>query len=80
MVGLDGAINTWNYWEGVAPGTWVIFAVVLVPVYTAILAWYFGKPSDVKRATMALGYFIGLIFALWVPFYIATVIIGLIFF
>lgn len=80
MVGLDGAVETWNYWEGLAPGAWVIFGIILVPVYAAIIAWYVGKPGDVKRATMGVGYLIGLTLALWVPFYIVTVIIGLVFF
>lgn len=69
-----------DYWEGIAPGAWLIFGVVLVPVYVAVIAWYVGKPGDSKLATMGLGYLIGLTLALWVPFYIATVIIGWIFF
>lgn len=73
-------VRTWDYWEGLAPGAWLIFMIILVPVYAAIIAWYVGNPGDVKRATMALSIFIGLIFALWVPFFIATVLIGLIFF
>ena len=75
-----GALPPRLIWDGIAPGTWLIFAIVLVPVYTAIAAWYLGRPGDVKRATMGLGYLIGLILALWVPFYIVTVLIGLIFF
>ena len=73
-------VRTWDYWEGIAPGAWLIFFIILVPVYAAVIAWYVGKPGDVKRATMGLGYLIGLTLALWVPFYIATVVIGLIFF
>ncbi len=80
MIGLDGAVSPLNYWEGLPVGAWLIFGIILFPVYVALIAWYVGKPSDVKRATMGLGYFIGLIFALWVPFYIVTVLIGLLFF
>lgn len=69
-----------DLWDGIAPGTWLIFGIILVPVYVAVVAWYVGKPGTPKLATMGLGYLIGLILALWVPFYIATVIIGIIFF
>lgn len=80
MIGLEGAVPTWEYWEGLAPGAWVIFGIILLPVYTAIIAWYVGSPSDVKRATMGLGYLVGLTLGLWVPFYILTRFIGLVFF
>lgn len=76
----EGMVATWDYWEGLAPGAVVIFAIILVPVYVAVIAWYIGKPGDAKRATMGLVYLVGLTLGLWVPFYIATVIIGLIFF
>lgn len=80
MVGLDGAVNTWDYWEVLAPGAWLIFGIILFPVYSMIVAWYIGEPGDVKRATMGIGYLIGLTLALWVPFYIVTVLIHVLFF
>lgn len=67
-------------WDGLAPGTWLIFGIILVPVYTAVAAWYLGKPGTPKLASMGLVYLVGLTLALWVPMYIVTVLIGLIFF
>ena len=67
-------------WDGLFPGTWLIFAVVLVPVYVALTAWFLGTPKDPKKALMGVGYLVGFILALWVPMYIVTVLIGLIFF
>lgn len=80
MIGLDGAVAPWNYWDGLAVGAWLIFGIILFPLYSAIVAWYVGKPGDVKRATMGVGYLVALTLALWIPFYIVTVLIGLIFF
>ncbi len=77
---IFGMVSPVDYWEGIAPGSWLIFAVVLVPVYTAVAAWYLGKPGNPKMATMGVVYLVGLTLALWVPFYIATVLIGIIFF
>lgn len=73
-------VRTWDYWEGLAPGAWLIFMIILVPVYAAVIAWYVGKPGTPKLASMGVVYLVGLTLALWVPFYIATVLIGLIFF
>lgn len=70
---------SWS-WELITPGTWVIFAVVLLPVYTAIIGWFIGTPRDPKIGLMGLGYLIGLILALWLPMFILTVLIGIVFF
>lgn len=67
-------------WETLAPGTWLIFGIVGLPVYTAILGWFLGSPRDTKTALLGLSYLVGIILALWVPMLIATLILGLIFF
>lgn len=66
-------------WEIISPGTWVIFAVVGLPVYTVLIAWFVGKPGTVRKALMGVVYLVGLTTALWVGLYIQTVIIGLTF-
>lgn len=63
-----------------APGSWLIFGIILVPVYAAILGWFLGYPRDTKIATMGLSYLVGIVLAMWIPMYILTVIIGLVFF
>ena len=62
------------------PGTVLIFAVILVPVYVMILAWFFGKPRDTKMAVLGLGYLVGLTTLLWVGMFLKTVVIDVIFF
>jgi hypothetical protein len=66
-------------WEVLYPGTWVIFGVIGLPIYTAILGWFFGKPRTTKDALMALSYLIGFIVSMWVGLYILTKLIGLVF-
>lgn len=67
-------------WDGLAPGTWLIFGIILFPVYTALIAWFVGFPRDPKKALMGVGYLVGLTVALWLPAYIGTVLIELAFF
>ncbi len=67
-------------WELIAPGTWLIFGIIGLPVYTVILGWYFGKPSDVRTATMGLAYLVGLTVLLWTGLFLKTVVIDLVFF
>lgn len=62
------------------PGTWLIFGIILVPVYTVILAWFLGEPRDTKTAVLGLGYLVGLTTLLWTGMFIKTVVIDVVFF
>jgi hypothetical protein len=64
----------------IPPGVWVIFGVIGLPVYTAFLGWFLGKPRDLK--TLALGSTLFLLFvsALWGGLFITTMQIRLLFF
>jgi len=66
-------------WDLIYPGTWVIFGVIGLPIYTAIIAWFVGKPRTTKSALMALSYLIGFIVSMWTGLYILTVLIGVVF-
>lgn len=66
-------------WETLRPGTWVIFGVIGLPVYTVFLAWFLGKPRTVKHALMGSGYLIGLITAMWTGLFVFTMILGFVF-
>ncbi|MBI4284890.1 MAG: cytochrome c [Chloroflexi bacterium] len=46
-------------------GTWLIFGIVLVPVYGVLLAWFLGKPRNPRLALLGTGYLVGLIVLLW---------------
>ena len=65
-------------WEVLSPGTWVIFVVIGIPVYSTVLAWFLGKPRDLGDALMALTYLVGFIVSMWVGVYILTVGLGLV--
>ncbi len=46
-------------------GTWLIFGIVLLPVYMVLLAWFLGKPRKLRLSLLGVGYVIGLIALLW---------------
>ena len=48
-------------WEGIWPGTWLIFGIILVPVYGALLGWFLGKPRDYRTAGIGVGVMAGLL-------------------
>lgn len=64
----------------IEPGVWVIFGVVLLPVYAIFLGWFLGKPRDLKVTGIGLGYFIGLTVALWVGLFALSMVIKFAFF
>ena len=66
-------------WEFIYPGTWVIFIVIGIPVYSTVLAWFLGKPRDLGNALMALTYLINFIVSMWVGLYILTRVLGIVF-
>ncbi|MDZ5811590.1 hypothetical protein U4E84_09565 [Halorubrum sp. AD140] len=64
----------------VGPGTYLIFGIVLLPVYAMVAAWFLGDPSDRTAGLLGVGYLAGLTTALWGGLFVATVIIGVLFF
>lgn len=63
-----------------APGSWLIFGIVLVPVYAVLLGWFLGKPRNLKAAGMGLGYLVGLTLALWVGLFVFSMTIRFVYF
>ncbi|WP_254767837.1 hypothetical protein [Salinilacihabitans rarus] len=61
-------------------GTWIIFAVVLVPIYIMLIAWFTGKPRDTKSGLLGVTYLVGLTTSMWVGMLILTMIIGVVFY
>ena len=61
-------------------GTWVIFAIILVPVYIMLAAWFLGKPRDTSTGLLGVGYLVGLTTSMWVGMFILTVLIVLFFY
>jgi hypothetical protein len=63
----------------VGPGTYVIFGIVLLPVYVMIGSWFLGKPRDARKGLLGLVYLAGLTVSLWGGLFVLTVIIDIVF-
>lgn len=61
-------------------GTYLVFGVILVPVYVMIIAWFLGEPRDTKTGVMGVAYLVGITLGMWVPMFFLTMIIGIVFF
>ena len=44
-------------------GLFVIFGVVLVPLYIMLGGWFFGKPRDLRTTLIGVGYLVSLVAA-----------------
>ncbi len=64
----------------VGPGTYLIFGIVLAPVYLMLIAWFVGDPSDRSTGLLGVGYVVGLTTALWGGLFVATMVIKAAFF
>ncbi|MFC4405961.1 hypothetical protein [Haloarchaeobius iranensis] len=64
----------------VGPGTYLIFGIVLAPVYLMVVAWYVGEPSDRSKAWLGVGYLVGLTTVLWGSLFVATMAIDVLYF
>lgn len=61
-------------------GTYVIFAIILVPVYIMLAAWFLGEPRDTKTGLIGVSYLVGLTTTMWVGMFVLTVLIGVVFY
>ena len=61
-------------------GSWLIFGVVLVPIYVMLIAWFAGEPRDTKTGLLGVTYLVGLVTSMWGGMFVMTVILGIIFF
>lgn len=68
-------------WTGfLNEGTWIIFAVILVPIYVMIIAWFVGVPRDTQSGLLGVSYLVGIATSMWVSMLVLTVLIGIVFF
>lgn len=58
-------------------GFYVIFGVVLLPVYAMIAGWLTGKPRDFKTVGIGLASVFGLIIAMIVAVWFGGMLVGL---
>ncbi|RKD97138.1 S1 domain-containing protein [Halopiger aswanensis] len=75
--GYDGTAGFTGF---VNEGTWVIFALILVPIYIMLIAWFTGKPRDTKTGLLGVSYLAGLTTSMWVGMFFLTVLIGIVFY
>lgn len=61
-------------------GYWLIFGIVMLPVYGLLLGWFFGKPRNFRLALMGVGYLVGLIVLLWGGLFVFAEVLRLVFF
>jgi len=73
MSGLD-------VWNVLYPGVWVIFGVIGLPVYTAFLGWFLGKPRSMSTTVLGMSVFATFVLSLWGGLYAITMVIRLFFF
>lgn len=46
-------------------GSWLVFGVILLPVYGMLLGWFLGRPRNFPVALMGLGYVVGIVVLMW---------------
>lgn len=61
-------------------GAWLIFGIVLLPVYGTLLGWFLGKPRDLRLALMGLGYLVGITVLMWAGLAVFAELLGVLFF
>lgn len=61
-------------------GTWLIFGVILMPVYVMIAAWFLGSPRNPRMAAMGVGYLVVITTGLWVTMFFAMEVVGIVFY
>ncbi|MDJ1434534.1 hypothetical protein [Halostagnicola sp. A-GB9-2] len=75
--GYGGEVPTAGYPD---TGTWLIFGIILMPVYVMVAAWFLGAPRDTKSALMGVGYLVSITTGLWLSMFIGMEIVGLVFY
>ena len=61
-------------------GTYIIFGIVLLPIYVMLIAWFAGEPRDTKTGLLGVTYLVGIATSMWVSMLIMTILIGIIFY
>lgn len=61
-------------------GWWLLFGIVLLPVYGMFLGWFLGKPRNLRLALMGVGYVVGITVALWAGLALFAALLGVLFF
>jgi len=61
-------------------GTWLIFGIILAPVYVMLLGWFLGKPRNIRKSLLGLSYMVGLTVLLWGGMFAISMVFKYVFF
>lgn len=64
----------------VGPGTYLIFGIVLLPIYLMLIAWFVGDPRDLRKGLLGVSYVALITIGLWGGAFVATMVIEALFF
>jgi hypothetical protein len=51
--------------SGSGIGVWVLFGVVLTPLYVMLAGWFLDRPREVRPALIGVGYLVGFTVLMW---------------
>ena len=66
-------------YNAIQPGTIVIFGLIFVPLYSVLIGWFAGEPSDAEAGFLGVGYLATFIASLWGGLFALTGVLGLVF-
>ncbi|MBI2287907.1 MAG: hypothetical protein HYY41_01185 [Chloroflexi bacterium] len=67
-------------WIGLPVGIWLVFGIILLPVYGMLLGWFLGKPRNFSLALRGVTYLIAMIVLLWGGLFAVSMLIRFVFF
>lgn len=68
-------------WIGGLPvGRWLVFGIILLPVYGMLLGWFLGKPRNFPMALRGVAYLITMVAVLWGGLFALSMLIRFVFF
>ncbi|MBI4282983.1 MAG: hypothetical protein HY663_00775 [Chloroflexi bacterium] len=67
-------------WIGLPVGRWLLFGIILLPVYGMLLGWFLGKPRNSRLALRGVAYLLGMIVLLWGGLFALSMLIKFVFF
>lgn len=70
----------WNMAALSQMGWWLLFGIVLLPVYGMLLGWFLGKPRNLRLALTGVGYLVGITVAMWTGLALFVALLGVVFF
>jgi hypothetical protein len=60
-------------------GSLIIFVVVFSPVYLMLIAWFVGKPREIRTSLLGVGYLVTIMAGLWGGLALFALMLGVLF-